>query len=139
MLKYLLILFSIVMTGGYMIILKNYANDTENNHPLTLSIYNGFAYGITGILLGLTYFISNTWTYDPIVWYAFVGGIFANVGGLPYILAMPKVQGSVLQPLIGMTYPLIAIGGLFLFHEPVTTKVICGIACGFIAIYLFSK
>ena len=138
MLKYLLIILNILLTGGYMLILKNYANDSKN-HPLTMSLYNGFAYGISGILLGATYFIGNSWTFDPVAIYAFIGGIFASVGGLPYIIAMPKTPGSVLQPLIGMTYPLIAIGGLFLFHEPITMKVICGISFGFIAIYLFNS
>ena len=121
-----------------MVLLKAYVNDTKN-HPLSISLYNGLAYTVSGIILGATYFIGNTWNYDPAVWYAFVGGIFAALGGYPYILAMPKAPGSVIQPLIGMTYPLIALGGLFLFQEPMTLKVICGIACGAIAIYLFNS
>ncbi len=121
-----------------MVILKAYVNDSKN-HPLSVSLYNMLAYGVSGILLGASYFINNTWTYDATVWYAFVGGIFAALGGYPYIFAMPKAPGSVIQPLLGMVYPLIAIGGLFLFHEPVTWKVVCGIASGAVAIYLFNS
>ena len=136
--KYILIFLNIVLTGGYMVMLKKYANDSKN-HPMSLTLYNIFAYSISGIILGGTYFIGNTWSFDPIVWYAFFGGVFANLGSYPYMMAMPKAPGSVIQPLLGMTYPLIAIGGLCLFHEPITIKVVLGILSGVIAIYLFNS
>ena len=138
MIKYILIVVNIVLTGGYMIVLKNYANDDKNN-PYCMGIYNGFAYGIAGVLLGATYLIGNPWHFECSMLYAMAGGFFAGLGGIPYIKALPLAPGSMIQPLLGMTYPLIALGGLFIFREQITAKVIIGIACGVVAIYLFNS
>ena len=102
-----------------------------------MSLYQLWAYAIFGVLMGATYFIDHPWVYSPNLWLAMVGGFFAVVGGVPYIMSMSKAPGSVIQPLMGMVYPLIAISGLIFLGEPITAKTVCGIICAAVSLFFF--
>lgn len=136
--KIFLILAYLFFSITYYLVLKFVANDKKNN-AYSMNIYSMTAYAIAGLIIGGTYFIHNPFFYEHSLWFAFGAGFLAVLGNLPYLMCLPKAPGSVVMPLMGMIYPCVAIGGILLFHEPITPKVIVGIVAGAVAIYLFNS
>ena len=132
----IVVIISLIFTGGYMVVLKAFADKVP---PRTHLIYCNIPYTIFGLLLGAIYLSSHPFVYSPILWASYAGGFLGALGSITYFKAIPLAPGSILQPLIGMCHPLIAIMCLVFLHEPVTAKVICGISSIAIAIYLFSS
>lgn len=136
--KNFLILAYLFFSIAYYLILKFVAND-KNNNAYSMNLYSMTAYGIAGLIIGGTYFIGHEFYYEHSLWFAFIAGFLAAMGNLPYLMCLPKAPGSVVMPLMGMIYPCVAIGGILLFYEPITVKIIIGIMAGTLAIYLFNS
>ena len=132
----IVVVISLIFNGGYMVVLKAFADKVP---PRTHMIYFNIPYTLLGLVLGAIYLSSHPFVYSPILWASFAGGVLAALGSITYFKAIPLAPGSILQPLVGMCHPLIAIMCLVFLHEPVTAKVICGISSIAVAIYLFSS
>lgn len=61
-------------------------------------------------------------------WQTIVGLAFYGAAALFYILAIRRLPISVAMPMVAMSYALIAVIGHLVWHEPLTTLHVAGIA-----------
>jgi len=127
---------SIILSSGYKIVLKSYAHRLSYK---THMIYFNIMYIFVGLILGIIYFFQNGFVYTHTIWVSFFAGVLSAIGGVTYFIANTKAPGSTMQPLTGMCIPIGGILCLIFLKEPITPKVICGIASVVITIYLFSS
>ena len=69
----------------------------------------------------------------------FFGGILCGIGAITFFKAMPTASGSLLMPIIGLYVLIASIGCLIFFKEPLTLRVVLGVAFATAAILLLSK
>jgi bacterial/archaeal transporter family protein len=68
-----------------------------------------------------------------------VAGVLCAVGAITFFKAVPMAPGSLLMPLVGLYTLVSAIGCLFLFHEPISLRVVTGILCAGMAVVLLGR
>lgn len=66
-------------------------------------------------------------------------GVLCAVGAIAFFKALPLAPGSVLMPLVGLYTSAAAIGCLFLFHEPISLRVVAGMLCAAAAVVLLGR
>jgi transporter family protein len=66
-------------------------------------------------------------------------GVLCAVGAITFFKAIPMAPGSLLMPLVGLYTLVSAIGCLFLFHEPLSLRVMAGILCATAAVVLLGR
>lgn len=68
-----------------------------------------------------------------------LAGVLCAVGAITFFRALPMAPGSLVIPLVGLYTSLSAVGCLFLFHEPISLRVVVGIVCAGAAAFLLGR
>jgi len=71
--------------------------------------------------------------------FALGAGVLCGIGAITFFKAIPLVSGSILMPLIGLYVLVAALGCLIILKEPVSLRVILGIAFAVTAIMFLGK
>ena len=66
-------------------------------------------------------------------------GVLCGLGAITFFKGLGGAPGSVFLPLVGLATLVSAVGCLVFLHEPVSLRVVAGIACAIAAIVLLSK
>jgi drug/metabolite transporter (DMT)-like permease len=68
-----------------------------------------------------------------------LAGTLCALGAITFFKALPMAPGSLLMPLVGLYTFVSAIGCLFLFHEPISLRVVAGMLCAAGAVVLLGR
>lgn len=66
-------------------------------------------------------------------------GVLCGLGAVTYFKGIAAAPGSIFLPLVGLSTIVSAVGCLIFLDEPVSLRIILGIACAMAAIVLLSK
>ena len=132
-----LIAITVMSWTAYTVILKTVAAKVQWQASMLLFI---LSYALVGVTFCLVRSDAGAFKVQRLVaLWPVVAGLLCGLGAITFFAALPKASGSVLIPLAGLYIPLAAVGCLLLLREPVSLRVVLGIACGGAAVLLLGR
>lgn len=71
--------------------------------------------------------------------YTVVGIILLGMSFVAYIFVLSRIQLSVAQPMLAMSYIMVGVAAYFIFGEPLSTMKIVGIGIIIVGVFLVSR
>ena len=135
--KNVLIVLSISLLWGTADLLRKAASGRASNQLIS-TVFN-FGTVIVPLILLIYIFIKK----QPIkyggyhIWYAFLGGLLAGLGGflLFYLLSKGLAVSTIVPVIRILNIVLVTVGGILLFSEPLTLKLIIGLVLAMLGVY----
>lgn len=128
---------TIVTWGAYNVVLKVAAGRMAWQVSLFLFVLSysivvvAFSLAQGGVLRAGLFSRTSLW---PIA-----AGVLCGLGAITYFKGIGGAPGSVFVPLVGLSALVSGVGCLVFLHEPVSLRVVLGMACALAAIVLLSK
>ena len=132
----LTILFISLLWGTADLLRKSASGKASNQ--LISTVFNFGTIIIPLILLTYIFIKKQPIKYSgPHTWYAFLGGLLAGLGGflLFYLLSKGLAVSTTLPLIRVLSIVLVAVGGVLLFSEPVTLKLVIGLVLAVLGVY----